>query len=217
MKRVRGCFVNVCLWSLTLIDVVELEKDEDETDTPHYRLMVLLEQELPECNRREQVDELTDKFCTNHGSAKNSRKRLSKALFEVPRARLDLLPYYARMTATLDRVWTDIAEPLVVALEQQFHGQSKFKKNQSIEARLKTAKYIGELTKFRVAPPMVFLRCLRRCLDDFTGNNVDVACCLLESAGRFLHRMQHTCARIEALLETITRLSKAKVSQLSRR
>eukprot|EP00977_Amphora_coffeiformis_P017798 scaffold5934_cov170-Amphora_coffeaeformis.AAC.4 len=116
--------------------------------------MVLLEEELPECHRREQIDELSERFCSNHGSSKNSRKRLAKKLFLVPHARLDLLPFYSRMAASLDRVWSDIATPLVTDLEQQFHGQAKFKKNQNLEARLRTARYIGELIKFRVAPPM---------------------------------------------------------------
>ena len=54
-----------------------LGSNEENKDNPHYKLMVLLEQELPECNRREQIDEIAEKFCTNHGSSKNSRKRLS--------------------------------------------------------------------------------------------------------------------------------------------
>ena len=173
--------------------------------------MVLLEQELPECSRREQVDEVAEKFCVNHGTSKNSRKRLSKTLFLVPRTRLDLLPFYSRLAAVLDRVFPDIPSPLVTDLEQQFHGQAKFKKNVNVESRLKTARYIGELTKFRVAPPIVALRCIRRCLDDFTGNNVDVACCLLESCGRYLYRTKHTNARVTALMDAMMRISKAKV------
>ena len=57
----------------------------------------------------------------------------------------------------LGRVWPDIGEALLIELEQQFHGQAKFKKNQNIESRLRTARYIGELTKFRLAPPIVSL------------------------------------------------------------
>mmetsp|Transcript_36545 Transcript_36545/g.41100 ORF Transcript_36545/g.41100 Transcript_36545/m.41100 type:complete len:1502 (+) Transcript_36545:86-4591(+) len=189
------------------------EKDEsleENKDTPHYKLMVLLEQELPECSRREQIDEISEKFCTNHGSSKNARKRLSQTLFHVPRARLDLLPYFSRMAATLSRVWSDIGDALLVDLEQQFHGQAKFKKNQNIESRLRTARYIGELTKFRMAPPIVSLRCLRRCMDDFTGGNVDVACCLLESCGRYLYRLPHTKDKLNNIMETMVRLSKAK-------
>ena len=184
----------------------------ESTDTPHYRLTMLLEQELPECHRREQIDEITEKFCSTHGSSKNSRKRLLNTLFLVPRNRLDLLPYYSRMAATVDRIWTDIASTLVSDLEQQFHGQTKFKKNQNLDSRMKTARYIGELTKFRVAPPIVALRCIQRCIEDFTGSNVDVACCILESCGRFLYRTKHANARLVALMDTMTRLRKAKVS-----
>jgi regulator of nonsense transcripts 2 len=188
----------------------ETDKEENK-DTPHYRLMLLVEQELPECNRREQIDEIAEKFATNHGSSKNARKRLLKALFLVPRSRLDLLPFYARLVATLDHVWTDIATSLVTDLAQQFHGQAKFKKNLNIEARMRTARYLGELTKVRAAPPIVILNCLERCLEDFTGNNVEIACCILESCGRYLYRTKHTNPRIVSIMEIMTRLSKAKV------
>jgi regulator of nonsense transcripts 2 len=204
------------LWAAEEDETKEIDESAAETadlnkDTPHYKLMVLLEQELPECSRREDIDELAEKFCTNHGSSKNARKRLIRTLFHVPRTRLDLLPYYSRMTASLSKVWTDISDGLVSDLEQQFHGQAKFKKNQIIESRLRTARYIGELTKFRLAPPMVAFRCIRRCLDDFTGGNVDVACCMLESCGRYLYRLKHTNQRITSLMEAMTRLGKAKV------
>jgi regulator of nonsense transcripts 2 len=192
--------------------LLTIGETEENKDTPHYKLTVLLEQDLPECNRREAVDEIAEKFCTNHCASKNSRKRLSKALFLVPRTRLDLLPYYARLAAIVDRVYADVSTPLVTELEQQFHGQAKFKKNQNLESRLKTARYIGELTKFRVAPPIVALRCLRRCLDDFSGGNIDVACCLLEYCGRYLFRTPHTSARLTSLMETMMRISKAKVT-----
>lgn len=173
---------------------------------------MLLENELPECHRREQIDEIAEKFCMNHGSSKNARKRLSRTLFLLPQNRLDLIPFYSRMAAAVDRVWGDISPSLVTELEQRFHGLAKFKKNQSVDSRMRTARYIGELTKFRVAPPIVFLRCFRRCLDDFTGSNVDVACCLLESSGKFLFRLQHTNAKLAGLMEAATRLSKTKVS-----
>jgi regulator of nonsense transcripts 2 len=192
-------------------EAVESEQqDEENKDTPHYKLQVLLEQELPECNRRETVDELAEKFVVNHGSSKNSRKRFAKALFQVPQTRLDLLPYYARFAAIMDRIYPDISSQLATELEQQFHGQAKFKKQQNPEGRLKTARYLGELTKFRVAPPIVSLRCIQRCLEDFSGFNIDVACCLLESCGRFLYRTEHTVGRLTSLMDTMMRISKAK-------
>mmetsp|Transcript_33579 Transcript_33579/g.61792 ORF Transcript_33579/g.61792 Transcript_33579/m.61792 type:complete len:1566 (-) Transcript_33579:189-4886(-) len=190
----------------------DAEKGENDAvenkDTPHYKLMVLLEQELPEASRRETIDELADRFCSNHGSNAKSRKRLYKTLFLVPRTRLDLLPYWSRFAAVLDRVYSD--STLVLELEQQMHGQARFKKNQNIESRLRTVRYLGELTKFRVAPPIVVLRGLRRCLEDFSGYNIDVACCLLESCGRYLYRMKHTHSKLSQLMDTMMRIKKAR-------
>lgn len=172
--------------------------------------MVLIEEELPECNRRESIDALADKFCTNHGATKNARKRIEKAMFLVPRSRLDLIPYYSRLAAIFDRVFPDISVPLVAELEQQFHGLTRWKKQQKIDNRIRNARFIGELTKFKVAPPIVALRCLRRCIQDFSGYNIDIACCLLESCGRYLHRTKHTSAKLTQIMDTMIRIRKAK-------
>lgn len=49
-------------------------------------------------------------------------------------------------------------------------------------------RYLGELAKFRLTEPgPLFLR-LKALLDDFAGANIDMACALVESAGRFLIR-----------------------------
>ena len=180
-------------------------------DAPHFKLTCLLEEELPECNRRDKIDEVAEKFCVNHGASRNSRKRLQKALFLLPRSRLDLLPYYSRLAAILDRVFHDISSSLVSELEQQFHGLARFKKQVSLENRTRNARYLGELTKFRVAPPIVALRCLRRCLDEFSGYNVDIACCILESCGRYLRRTKYTAPKLSVLMDTMLRIQKAKV------
>ena len=65
------------------------ESKDENKDTPHYKLMVLLEQELPECSRREQIDELAEKFCTNHGSRHlatllHTEKHLEKSVWTNP-------------------------------------------------------------------------------------------------------------------------------------
>jgi regulator of nonsense transcripts 2 len=114
------------------------------------------------------------------------------------------------LAAIFDRVFPDLSPMLVKELEQQFHGLARWKKQQNIDSRIRNARFIGELTKFRVAPPIVALRSLRRCLDDFNGYNVDIACCLLESCGRFLHRTKHTSARLTQLMDTMMRIRKAR-------
>ena len=203
-------FYSMLVNSFTFYLSIDKAEDAENKDTPHYKLMALLEEELPEASRRDTIDELADRFCVNHGSNKKSRKRLYETLFLVPRSRLDLLPYYSRFAAIMDRVYSD--STLVQELEGQMHGQARFKKNLNIESRMRTARYLGELTKFRVAPPIVVLRGIRRCLEDFSGYNIDVACCLLESCGRFLYRMKHTHGKLAQLMETMMRIKKARVS-----
>lgn len=128
----------------------------------------------------------------------------------MPHARLDLLPYWSRFAAILDRVYSD--STLVADLEHQLHGQARFKKNQNLDSRLRTARYLSELTKFRVAPPIVVLRGIKRCLEDFTGYNIDVACSLLENCGRYLYRTKHTHKKLSELMDTMMRIKKARVS-----
>jgi regulator of nonsense transcripts 2 len=39
-----------------------------------------------------------------------------------------------------------------------------------------------------------------------------VACCVLESCGRYLYRLRHTNEKLTSLMDAMMRLSKAKVS-----
>lgn len=48
------------------------------------------------------------------------------------------------------------------------------------------------------------------CLDDFTHHNIDVACNLLETCGRFLYRSPETTVRMANMLEILMRLKNVK-------
>ncbi len=63
---------------------------------------------LPTCVSRDLCDELSVNFCYCNG--KGPRKRLVRALSEVPRGRLQLLPYYARVAATLSQVYPEVGQ-----------------------------------------------------------------------------------------------------------
>ncbi len=68
----------------------------------------LLLARLPGCVSKELADELAVNFC--YQQTKGARKRLARALAaELPLGALALLPYYARITATLAQVFPDIA------------------------------------------------------------------------------------------------------------
>jgi hypothetical protein len=43
--------------------------------------------------------------------------------------------------------------------------------------------------------------CLKRCLDDFNGHNIDIACELVEGAGAFMIRQAATAPRMEKFLD----------------
>jgi regulator of nonsense transcripts 2 len=63
---------------------------------------------LPTCVTRELCDELAVNFC--YCNSKSARKRLVKVLVGVPRGSLQLLPYYARVAATLSQLYPDVGQ-----------------------------------------------------------------------------------------------------------
>lgn len=54
-------------------------------------------------------------------NSKTNRKKLVKALFNVPRTSLELLAYYSRMIATLATCMKDIPSTIVQMLEEEFN------------------------------------------------------------------------------------------------
>lgn len=71
----------------------------------------------------------------------------------------------------------------------------------SLEARLRNARLLAELTKFRAAPFGTVFSLLKTLLDDFSGHNVDAAAALVEGAGRFLFRLPESQTRMANMLE----------------
>ncbi|GJN21643.1 hypothetical protein PR202_gb09138 [Eleusine coracana subsp. coracana] len=80
----------------------------------------------------------------------------------------------------------------------------------NIETKIKNIRFIGELCKFKMAPPALVFSCLKACLDDFSHHNIDVACNLLETCGRFLYRSPETTIRMANMLEILMRLKNVK-------
>ena len=70
----------------------------------------------------------------------------------------------------------------------------------SLEARLRNARYLAELAKFRIASFGAIFSALKTLLDDFAGHNVDAAAALVEAAGRFLYRLPEAHTRMANML-----------------
>ena len=74
--------------------------------------------QLPKCISRELCDELSVNFC--YLNSKGARKRLIRTLCDNPRSTPQLLPFYSRVIATLNKVFPDVGAAIVKAQEDEF-------------------------------------------------------------------------------------------------
>ncbi|XP_022746549.1 regulator of nonsense transcripts UPF2-like isoform X4 [Durio zibethinus] len=116
-------------------------------------------QRLPGCVSRDLIDQLTVEFC--YLNSKSNRKRLVRALFNVPRTSLELLPYYSRMVATLSTCMKDVPSVLLQMLEEEFNFLTNKKDQMNIETKIRNIRFIGELCKFKIAPAGLVFGCLK--------------------------------------------------------
>ncbi|GAA0169591.1 RNA metabolism protein [Lithospermum erythrorhizon] len=191
------------------------EKDPDRKSHDKEKLKSVegssldsLFQRLPNCVSRDLIDQLTVEFC--YLNSKSNRKKLVRILFNVPRTSLELLPYYSRIIATLSTCMKDVSSMILQLLEEEFNFLTSKKDQMNIETKIRNIRFLGELCKFKIAPPGLIFSCLKTCLDDFSHHNIDVACNLLETCGRYLYRSPDTNVRMANMLEILMRLKKVK-------
>ncbi|KAL2419267.1 Regulator of nonsense transcripts 2 [Exophiala dermatitidis] len=164
---------------------------------------------LPELQTKDMVDQVALDFCFLNSKA--SRNRLIKALQDIPRGRTDLLPFYARLAATLGQYMPDIVQGLVAHLDEEFRSLQRRKTKDFLgQARLMNIRYLAELTKFGVVPEHVLFHCLKVSLDDFSRMNIEIIAHLLENCGRYLLRSPETAPRMASFLETLSRKKSAQ-------
>lgn len=185
---------------------VEVENPEDDagvSSNSKTQLETFLSH-LPNCINKEMIDNAAIEFLMTHNN-KNYRKKLVKTLFNVPRTRLDLLPLYSRLVAILHPVMPDVANDLVQSLKNDFKFHVRKKDQINIETKIKVIRFISELVKFQMYPKYEGLYCLKVLLNDFTHHHIEMACNLLECAGRFFYRHVDTRQRTKVYLEQIMR------------
>ncbi|XP_030635202.1 regulator of nonsense transcripts 2 [Chanos chanos] len=189
----------------------EQEQEDEETSTgSHLKLIVdAFIQQLPNCVNRDLIDKAAMDFCMNMNT-KSNRRKLVRALFTVPRQRLDLLPFYSRLVATLHPCMSDVAEDLCSMLKGDFRFHIRKKDQINIETKNKTVRFIGELAKFKMFSKTDTLHCLKMLLSDFSHHHIEMACTLLETCGRFLFRSPDSHLRTSVLLEQMMRKKQAQ-------
>ncbi|XP_052440903.1 regulator of nonsense transcripts 2 isoform X1 [Carassius gibelio] len=189
----------------------EQEQEDEEASTgSHLKLIVdAFIQQLPNCINRDLIDKAAMDFCMNMNT-KSNRRKLVRALFTVPRQRLDLLPFYARLVATLHPCMCDVAEDLCSMLKGDFRFHIRKKDQINIETKNKTVRFIGELAKFKMFSKTDTLHCLKMLLSDFSHHHIEMACTLLETCGRFLFRSPESHLHTSVLLEQMMRKKQAQ-------
>lgn len=159
---------------------------------------------LSNCVNRDMIDEAAIDFI-RFFNTKFGRKKLVKTLFNVQRTRLDLLPFLARLTATLYPFVPSVGSELASLLKQDFRTLFKKKDQINIESKVKNVRFIGELIKFNLIPENEALNCLVMLLSDFTHHHIEMTCNLLETCGRMLFNSVDSHHKLRQLLEQMMR------------
>lgn len=159
---------------------------------------------LANCVNRDMIDDAAIDFI-RFFNTKFGRKKLIKTLFNVQRTRLDLLPFFARLTATLYPYVPSIGNELASLLKQDFRNLFKKKDQINIESKVKNVRFIGELIKFSLFSEEDAVKCLTMLLSDFTHHHIEMTCNLLETCGRLLYTSSESHHKLRSLLEQMMR------------
>lgn len=190
----------------TKTDNVKEEESKKKEEESHRDLEKILTR-LPDCLTKESIDDIAKEFCNI--ATKNNRKTLVKALFNIQRTALPLIPYYARLAATLGKLYKDIGNNLADMLEKEFNDLYESNDLIKIETKIRNIRFLGELTKFEVCNPNIIFNCMKRCLEDFAGHNIDIVCHLLETTGLYLAKLPATHIRLNNSLDLLWKVAKS--------
>lgn len=177
-------------------------------ETPARKLLILLEEKLPEVFTKQKADDFCVTFC--YSNSKAARKKLLLHMSKIPRNRLELIPNYSRIIAALNKLFGDVGPPLVDSLFKDFYGMYKAKSQQHLESKIKNIRYLGELVKFKVAAPIVALKMFKLLLAEFTGHNIELFSVLMETCGRYLYLMAHTFEKMNEVIDTMVRFRRSR-------
>lgn len=170
--------------------------------------LLIFFEKLQRCSNRQLIDDAALEFV--RFNQKSWRPKLAQLMHGSARNRLDVLRYFSRFVAIMHPYFKDIGVTLVKRLEDEFYSLLRQKDQTNSPSKIWNARFLAELTKFRVCPPNTVLNFLKQCLDDFIGYNVHVVCELVDSCGRWLVNLPETRVRANNLLDHMAHLKNSK-------
>lgn len=163
---------------------------------------------------RENADRFTFHFINVAENSRKATQRLSKSLIAVSPQKLNVLPAYARIAASLRPVYPEVATNVAETLEKEFRifAERTDLDDKTLASCIKTARYLGEYCKFRMVDYEAIFNVLSFCIKDleFAGHRIDMTCHLLETCGRMIYRTPSSTLRMGSLLDTVWRLKSVK-------
>lgn len=194
---------------------LDLEQSDKETGQKSFNSASLdpVMARLPNCVSKESCDSFAVDFCYAGGAHKGARRRLARGVVDpCTLSALQIIPHFARILAILNPLFPEILPTVIQYLEREFFQLIKKKDatTRTLEPRVKNARYVAELVKFRLFPAGTAFSMLKTLLDDFVGHNVDAACELIECAGRYLLRRPDTTTRMNNMLDVMMKLKNAR-------
>lgn len=182
--------------------------DEPEVATTAGAKLTSLLLRLPDLNNKDLIDSASVEFAFLNSKA--SRNRLQKALIGLPPQRTDILPFYARLVASLNQHLPTLGDFLVDHLHKEFRRFLRHPKLcKDLTLRMFNIRYLSELIKFSIVPLHVTFHILKVLSDVLDVNNAEILAVMLESCGRFLTRHHDTASRMQTQLDLIMRKAKA--------
>lgn len=167
---------------------------------------------LSSIETKDAADLFVQQFVVSREGSRNGTKRLAKALFTVSPQKLNVLPAYSRIAASLQPLYPDVPTTVASSLDDDFRffvGKADIDEKH-LATCIKSAQYIGEYVKFGLISIGSMFDLLSLCVKDLTGHRVDAACHLLESCGRFVYRTSSSHARMGNILDTLWRVKSVK-------
>jgi hypothetical protein len=112
----------------------------------------------------------------------------------------------------LNRYFNDIGIMITGMLEEEFrhlmnNDGALFSR---VDARIRNARFLAEFVKFRVYPASRVFALLDKLLENFSHNNIDVTCTIIESCGPYLLRGTDSRHRMDEVLQKMWRLRAAR-------
>lgn len=183
----------------------ELALPEDEPLSANMKIpFQAFMDKLMMIGNRENLDKLIVEFL--YINNKGTRKRLVAEMHQAIKLHPDSLPFMYRLLAAIHPYFPDLYDDMLLpGIEKDFRlycflNKKVMSANQK-ESRFKLTRAISELVKFRLFSQGTIFLWMKRLLDDFTGNNVEIFCYFLELAGRILYLREDSRDRIALLVD----------------